>query len=80
MLRHVEQRIEAAVGSLPPEPQEGNTEYKLKLLSPTAERFQHLVTQMKWRLAEGAGEAIYQVRCFLWIWIWMAPQHAQLYA
>lgn len=46
---------------LPPEPQEGNTEYKLKLVDPTAQRFEHLVTQMKWRLAEGGGEAVYEI-------------------
>jgi GTPase len=60
MLSRAEQHVASAVASLPPEPQEGNTEYKLKLLCPSPERFQHLVTQMKWRLAEGAGEAIYQ--------------------
>ena len=36
-------------------------EYKLKLLNPSASRFEHLVTQMKWRLREGQGEAIYQI-------------------
>ena len=36
-------------------------EYKLKLLCPTASRFEHLVTQMKWRLREGQGEAIYEI-------------------
>ena len=41
--------------------EEGNIEYKLKLLSPTASRFEHLVTQMKWRLREGHGEAIYEI-------------------
>lgn len=41
--------------------EEGNVEYKLKLLSPTPSRFEHLVTQMKWRLQEGRGEAIYQI-------------------
>eukprot|EP00047_Mylnosiga_fluctuans_P012501 m.26387 g.26387 ORF g.26387 m.26387 type:complete len:634 (-) comp4283_c1_seq1:202-2103(-) len=44
-----------------PEPQEGNMEYKLKLIDPTPSRFQHLVTQMKWRLAEGNGEALYVI-------------------
>lgn len=39
----------------------GNVEYKLKILSPTASRFEHLVTQMKWRLREGQGEAIYEI-------------------
>eukprot|EP00045_Choanoeca_perplexa_P010702 m.110230 g.110230 ORF g.110230 m.110230 type:complete len:569 (-) comp15363_c0_seq1:121-1827(-) len=44
-----------------PEPQEGNTEYKLKLVNIQPERFQHLITQMSWRLAEGGGECVYQI-------------------
>lgn len=43
------------------EPEEGNVEYKLKLVQPTPERLQHLTTQLKWRLAEGVNEAIYEV-------------------
>lgn len=50
---------------LPPEPEQGNVEYKLKLVNPSNERFEHLVTQMKWRLREGHGEAIYQIGTFL---------------
>ena len=46
---------------LPPEPEQGNVEYKLKLINPSSERFEHLVTQMKWRLREGHGEAVYQI-------------------
>lgn len=46
---------------LPPEPQFGNIEYKLKLLNPSKQRLDHLVTQLKWRLNEGNGEAIYQI-------------------
>lgn len=46
---------------LPPEPEQGNVEYKLKLINPSSQRFEHLVTQMKWRLREGDGEAIYQI-------------------
>jgi len=34
---------------------------QLKLVSPSASRLEHLVTQMKWRLQEGHGEAIYQI-------------------
>ena len=41
--------------------EEGNIEYKLKLLNPSASRLEHLVTQMKWRLQEGQGEAIYEI-------------------
>jgi hypothetical protein len=46
---------------LPPEVEKGNIEYKLKLIDPTPLRFEHLVTQMKWRLQEGLGEAIYEI-------------------
>lgn len=46
---------------LPPEPEQGNVEYKLKLINPSSQRFEHLVTQMKWRLREGQGEAIYRI-------------------
>ena len=35
----------------PNELEEGNIEYKLKL-DPTPSRFEHLVSQMKWRLCE----------------------------
>uniref|UniRef100_H2ZNL5 Tr-type G domain-containing protein n=1 Tax=Ciona savignyi TaxID=51511 RepID=H2ZNL5_CIOSA len=41
--------------------EEGNVEYKLKLVDPTESRLEHLVTQMKWRLQEGQGEAIYKI-------------------
>ncbi|KAJ8874637.1 hypothetical protein PR048_025503 [Dryococelus australis] len=57
---YVEQNDEFA-DHLPPEPQLGNVEYKLKLISPSKQRFEHLVTQMKWRLREGQGEAIYAI-------------------
>lgn len=32
--------------ALPPEPQHGNVEYKLKIVNPTKQRFEHLVTQV----------------------------------
>lgn len=47
--------------TLPPEEEEGNVEYKLKLVNPSPSRLEHLVTQMKWRLEEGNGEAIYEI-------------------
>uniref|UniRef100_A0A671T794 GTP-binding protein 2-like n=1 Tax=Sinocyclocheilus anshuiensis TaxID=1608454 RepID=A0A671T794_9TELE len=34
---------------------------ELKLVNPTQCRFEHLATQMKWRLQEGRGEAVYQI-------------------
>lgn len=46
---------------LPPEAEEGNIEYKLKLVNPSAYRFEHLATQLKWRLQEGRGEAVYRI-------------------
>jgi GTPase len=49
------------VKSLRPEVERGNKEYKLKLIDPPPARFEHLVTQMKWRLQEGLGEAIYEI-------------------
>uniref|UniRef100_A0A5S6Q4F9 Tr-type G domain-containing protein n=1 Tax=Trichuris muris TaxID=70415 RepID=A0A5S6Q4F9_TRIMR len=46
---------------MPPEQSEGNIEYKLKLVNPSAARMQQLISQMKWRLREGNGEAIYEI-------------------
>lgn len=34
---------------------------QLKLVNPSPSRLEHLVTQMKWRLQEGEGEAIYEI-------------------
>jgi GTPase len=34
---------------------------QLKLVNPSPERVEHLISQMKWRLAEGMGEAIYEI-------------------
>ncbi|KHJ79295.1 hypothetical protein OESDEN_21062 [Oesophagostomum dentatum] len=50
-----------AENRLPPEMELGNIEYKVKLVNPSSSRLQHLITQMKWRLREGQGEAIYEV-------------------
>ena len=46
---------------LPPENDEGNQEYKWKLINPSPDRFQHLVTQLLFRLNEGGHEAIYDL-------------------
>ncbi|KII85545.1 hypothetical protein PLICRDRAFT_126321 [Plicaturopsis crispa FD-325 SS-3] len=46
---------------LAPEAEEGNVEYKLQLLSPTPDRFARLTTQLKWRLLEGGGYALYEL-------------------
>lgn len=45
----------------PPEIEQGNVEYKLKLLNKTNERIDQLTSQLKWRLQEGNGHAIYQI-------------------
>jgi len=47
--------------SLEREVERGNVEYKLKMIDPSDVRLQQLVTQLKWRLAEGAGEALYEI-------------------
>lgn len=46
---------------LVPESDEGNVEYKLQLLHPSSSRFARLVTQLKWRLLEGGGQAYYEL-------------------
>uniref|UniRef100_A0A8C6WJN4 GTP binding protein 2b n=1 Tax=Neogobius melanostomus TaxID=47308 RepID=A0A8C6WJN4_9GOBI len=35
--------------------------FQLKLVNPSPYRFEHLATQLKWRLQEGRGEAVYQI-------------------
>lgn len=40
---------------------EGNIEYKWKLVNISSERFKHLVSQMNYRLSEGQGEAVYEI-------------------
>lgn len=34
---------------------------QLKLVNPSEKRVEHLTTQLKWRLQEGQGEAIYEI-------------------
>ncbi|EFA86408.1 GTP-binding protein 1 [Heterostelium album PN500] len=48
------------MNNLQPEVEYGNVEYKLKLVNPTEERLEHLVSQLKWRMGE-MGEAIYDI-------------------
>ena len=43
------------------EDDEGNTEYKLKLVRPSDDRLDHLATQMKFRIKEGFGDAHYRI-------------------
>jgi hypothetical protein len=53
--------LAAAIPKRVPEQDDGNVEYKLQLLSPSPARFARLVTQMKWRLLEGGGQAYYEL-------------------
>lgn len=43
------------------EDDDGDTEYKLKLVDTSRERIQQLTTQMKFRIKEGQGEAFYKI-------------------
>ncbi|KAH9914185.1 uncharacterized protein BXZ73DRAFT_55093 [Epithele typhae] len=49
------------IPKLVPEVEEGNIEYKLKLTNISNGRFARLVTQLKWRLLEGGGQAYYEL-------------------
>ncbi|ETN82282.1 elongation factor Tu GTP binding domain protein [Necator americanus] len=60
-LLHNDKHMSHSENCLPPEMELGNIEYKVKLVNPSSSRLQHLITQMKWRLREGQGEAIYEV-------------------
>ena len=53
--------LHAVLPRLVPENDSGNVEYKLQLLSPSSARFARLVTQLKWRLLEGGGQAYYEL-------------------
>ncbi|KAI0762903.1 hypothetical protein C8Q74DRAFT_1450994 [Fomes fomentarius] len=54
-------QLENGVPKLAPEIEEGNIEYKLKLTNISNARFARLVTQLKWRLLEGGGQAYYEL-------------------
>ncbi|KAK7062613.1 hypothetical protein VNI00_000101 [Paramarasmius palmivorus] len=51
----------SSIPKLVPESDDGNVEYKLQLLNPSPSRFARLVTQLKWRLLEGGGQAYYEL-------------------
>jgi GTPase len=53
--------IDTLVQPFPKEVEEGNVEYKLQLIDTLPERIQQLASQLKWRLSEGGGEAIYRI-------------------
>jgi GTPase len=56
----IEKNLEIA-HALEAEDDEGDTEYKLKLIDDSKERVNHLTTQMKFRLEEGKGQAQYML-------------------
>ncbi|KAG5468699.1 hypothetical protein CUR178_01534 [Leishmania enriettii] len=47
--------------SLTAEDDEGDVEYKWRLTGVSAARFQHLVTQMQFRVSEGHGQCLYEL-------------------
>ena len=47
--------------NLPQEVEYGNIEYKWKLIDPSREKLDRLVSQLNWRLHEGKGVAIYYI-------------------
>uniref|UniRef100_A0AC35UHV5 Tr-type G domain-containing protein n=1 Tax=Rhabditophanes sp. KR3021 TaxID=114890 RepID=A0AC35UHV5_9BILA len=59
--RKENEHCQDSIFSLPPEVEMGNVEYKARLVNVTSTRIQHLVSQMKWRLEEGKGEAFYEL-------------------
>jgi GTPase len=48
-----------AKSTIPPEKDEGNEEYKLKLFDVSPERLENLATQMRYRIEEGKGDSLY---------------------
>ena len=46
---------------LEPEVEYGNKEYKLKIINKENDRLEKLASQLKWRLNEGDGEALYYI-------------------
>ncbi|WFD23359.1 hypothetical protein MEQU1_002048 [Malassezia equina] len=46
---------------LPEENDQGNAEYKYYILPASADRFDRLVTQLRWRLNEGEGSCVYEI-------------------
>ena len=48
-------------GHLEAEDDEGNCEYKWRLTDISDVRFEHLVTQMQFRVAEGRGRCVYEI-------------------
>ena len=56
-----EKNDDFAIQNLGPEIYDGNTEYKLKITDLDHEKLNKRMTQMKFRVEEGCGEAIYYI-------------------
>lgn len=54
-LRSSEKKEPKFIQNFIEEDDEGNVEYKLKLVNPSDDRLDHLATQMKYRVMEGRG-------------------------
>lgn len=52
---------DSALRKIKPENDEGNNEYKLKLFNSSIDNINHIVSQMRYRVDEGLGEAIYTI-------------------
>lgn len=51
--------MEKNLEKIQPESDDGNKEYKLKLINGTPERIEQWISQMRYRMDEGGGECIY---------------------
>ena len=60
-MEELKEMKEGIAGLFEPENDEGNIEYKQHLIEPTPDRIERLISQMKYRLAEGGGEALYEL-------------------
>ena len=52
---------EEAATRIAAENDDGNNEYKLKLFNSSQDNIEHITTQMRYRVDEGCGEAIYTI-------------------
>lgn len=58
---HHRSRLLDTAGALVAEDDEGAVEYKWRLTNISATRFEHLKTQMQFRVAEGQGQCLYEL-------------------
>ncbi|GAA94866.1 uncharacterized protein L969DRAFT_97172 [Mixia osmundae IAM 14324] len=58
---HIDRKLSQSFGIAPESDDSGHIEYKYRLQTATGDRLGRLVTQLKWRLIEGGGLAIYEI-------------------